>query len=116
MVNGYTRQFWKELEEPTQSEEINTKKKHYAFRQTILQMQTSANCSEMSFQLIFIPDVKAMMSSHVGKIKHQTNAKLKTNSSCRHRSGSLNLIYMDSIIFKRNSERHFARMLNFESE
>ena len=23
MVNGYTRQFWKELEEPTQSEKIN---------------------------------------------------------------------------------------------
>ena len=36
MVNGYTREFWKELEEPTQSETINTKKKHYAFRHTTL--------------------------------------------------------------------------------
>ena len=58
MVNDYTRQFWKELEEPTQSEKINPKKKHYAFRQTTLLVQTSPNCWEMSFQLVFIPDVK----------------------------------------------------------
>ena len=44
MVNGYTRQFWKELEEPTHTEKVNTKKKHYAFRQITLQVQTSANC------------------------------------------------------------------------
>ena len=70
MVNGYTRLFWKKLEEPTQREKINTKKKHYAFRQTTLQVKTSANCWEMSFQLIFVPDVKAM-SFHVGEIKRQ---------------------------------------------
>ena len=70
----------------------------------------------MSFLFIFIPDVKAMMPSHVGRIKHQNNAKLKTNSFCRHRSESLNLIYMDSMTFKRNAERHFPRMLNVECE
>ena len=96
MVNGYTIQFWKKLEEPTQSEIINTKK-YYAFLQTTLQVQASAMIWEMSFHLIFIPDVKAMMSSHVGVIKHQNNVKLKTNSFCRHRSGSLNFIYVDSI-------------------
>ena len=46
-----------ELEEPALSEKMNTKKKRYAFRQTTLQVQTSANCWEMSFQLIFIADV-----------------------------------------------------------
>ena len=56
------------------------------------------------------------MPSHVGRIKHQNNAKLKTNSFCRHRSESLNLIYMDSMTFKRNAERHFPRMLNVECE
>ena len=80
MLNGYTMQSWKEVEEPTQSEKINTKKNHYAFRQTTLQVQTSVNCWEMSFQLIFIPDVKAMMSFHLRGIKHQNNARLKTNS------------------------------------
>ena len=32
MVNGYTRQFWKELKETTRWEKVYTKKKHYAFR------------------------------------------------------------------------------------
>ena len=76
MVNGYTRQFWKELEEPTHREKVNTKKKHYAFRQTTLQVQTSANCWEIIYQLIFIPDVKAMVFSHVGGMKHQNNANV----------------------------------------
>ena len=44
MVNGYTGQFEKELDEPIYREKVNTKKKHYAFRQTTLQVQTSANC------------------------------------------------------------------------
>ena len=57
-MNGYTRQLWKEPDEPTQSVKINTKKKHYALRQTTFQVQTSANCWEMSFQSIFMPDVK----------------------------------------------------------
>ena len=73
MVNGYTRQFWKELEEPTHKEKVNTKKKHCAFGQTTLQVQTSANRWEMSYQFIFVPDVKAMMSLHVGGIKHNAN-------------------------------------------
>ena len=44
MVNGYTRQFGKELEEPAHREKVNTEKKHYAFWQTTLQVHTSANC------------------------------------------------------------------------
>ena len=63
-VNGYTRQFWKELDEPTRREKVNTKMKHYAFRQTILQVQTCTDCWEMSYHLIFIPDVNDVI--HVG--------------------------------------------------
>ena len=44
MVNGYTYSSEKNFEEPTHTEKVNIKKKHFAFRQTPLQVQTSANC------------------------------------------------------------------------
>ena len=52
MVNGYIRQLWKEVEEPTQKEKINTKKKHYAFRQTTRQVQTSAAVEQLPYPTV----------------------------------------------------------------
>ena len=42
---------------------MNTKKKHNAFRLTALQVQTSALLRNEFSAYIYIPDVKAMMSS-----------------------------------------------------
>lgn len=56
------------------------------------------------------------MSSHNNGTTNQNKERLKTNSFCRHRSGSLSLMYTDPIIFKEKTERHLVSMLNLEGE